>query len=376
VEDPVRSDEDSPAPVGRAASRAETLDDAVVSRGALPSYLRDMSSIPLLDSAQEQALFRSLDRAEAALLRMARDLPKKYLPREEPNGTRGVGPRVSWPLERVEGIHAGFERYIREHPRDVDPHTVLRLRRYKRELDTAKQTLVLANLRLVVHIAKRYAGHGVSLLDLIQEGNIGLMKAIEKFEYTRGNKLSTYAHWWIKQAIVRSLADKSRLIRLPVHLHERRRKVTQTANQLTQRLGRRPEPVEIAHKLRISLDAVEKVLGMIHDPVALEDTTDDDTGPSLVRTVEDTRAISPWLHLARRDLSAKVDATLRSLPPREEQVLRLRFGIGRPTTYTLDEIGQMIQVSRERVRQIQATAIRRLKASQDLDDFRRFAGVG
>ena len=144
------------------------------------------------------------------------------------------------------------------------------------------------------------------------------MKAIEKFEYTRGNKLSTYAHWWIKQAIVRSLADKSRVIRLPVHLHERRRKVYQMANQLSQILGRQPEPNEIANRLRISLEAVEKVLAMVPDPVALDDSGDDDKGPNPLQTVEDRGSVSPWLQLARRDLSAKVDATLKSLPPREE----------------------------------------------------------
>ena len=232
---------------------------------------------------------------------------------------------------------------------------------------------MLANLRLVVHIAKRYAGHGLALTDLVQEGNLGLMRAIEKFEYERGHKLSTYAHWWIKQAVVRALADKSRLIRLPVHLHERRRKVAEASNELSHGLGRTPEPAEIARRLRVSLEAVERTLALVADPTALEEPTEEDGPPSPLQTLADREAVSPWYHLARRDLSAAIESTLRSLPPREEQVLRLRFGIGRPDSCTLDEIGEMIHVSRERVRQIQAAALRRLRTSRALEVFRGVA---
>ena len=300
---------------------------------ALPIYLKDMSAIPLLDRERERELFEALERAKVGLLGLVDELP------------------------------------------GADRNTIRRARRYRRELDSIKEELVLANLRLVVHIAKRYSGHGVALLDLIQEGNIGLMRAIGKFEYARGNKLSTYAHWWIKQAIVRSIADKSRLIRLPVHLHERRRKINQASGQLSQSLGRKPEPVEIARKMHVSLDAVEKVLSTIPDAVALEDAANEDRSPTPLQTVEDPCAVSPWLQLARRDLSVKVDEILQSLPEREERVLRLRFGIGNSNAHTLDQIGEMIHVSRERVRQIQAAAIRRLQASEALDDFRRFAGT-
>jgi RNA polymerase primary sigma factor len=327
-----------------------------------------MSTVPLLDAERERDLFEGLERAKHGLTALAAKLPAGYRPRR--GSAPAEGAHARWPLERVERIHRGFERWVRDCPGTADREAVAAARGFRRELERCKERLILANLRLVVHLAKRYAGHGVSLLDLIQEGNIGLMKAIEKFEYDRGNKLSTYAHWWIKQSIVRALADKSRLIRLPVHLHDRRRKVNQTASTLFQSLGRDPEPIEIARKLRLSLDAVEKVLGMVPEPVALEDERDDDGGPSPVDTVEDKAAVSPWLQLARRDMSAKVERTLKSLPPREEQVLRLRFGIGDDHPYTLDEIGRVLRVSRERVRQIQAAAIRRIRASQDLDDYR------
>ena len=345
---------------------------------ALPIYLKDMSSVPLLSAERERELFERLERARAGLRDLVEELPGTYRPAlpaqaadidEEPDVER-AGPAVD-----VETLHDCFERYRREHPDRADHKAVVLARRYRRELDSIKEELVLANLRLVVHIAKRYSSHGVALLDLIQEGNIGLMRAIGKFEYARGNKLSTYAHWWIKQAIVRAIADKSRLIRLPVHLHERRRKINQVSGQLSQRLGRQPEPMEIARKLHVSLDAVEKVLSTIPDAVALDDTSDEERGPSVLQTVEDSRVVSPWLHLARRDLSTKVDEILKSLPEREERVLRLRFGIGGANAYTLDQIGEMIHVSRERVRQIQAAAIRRLQASEALDDFRRFAGT-
>jgi RNA polymerase primary sigma factor len=348
------------------------------STDALPIYLKDMSAIPLLGADRERELFERLERAKAGLSDLAEKLPPAYRPAPPPDGVEAdqePGYPASGSLADVERVHDGWERFQREQPDVADRKAALDSRRFRRELDSVKEELVLANLRLVVHIAKRYSNHGVALLDLIQEGNIGLMRAIGKFEYARGNKLSTYAHWWIKQAIVRAIADKSRVIRLPVHLHERRRKINQISGQLSQSLGRRPEPIEIARKLHVSLDAVEKVLGTIPDAVALEDAAEEDRGPSPLRTVEDPRAVSPWLQLARRDLSAKVDEILKSLPEREERVLRLRFGIGKPNAYTLDQIGEMIHVSRERVRQIQAAAIRRLQASQALDDFRRFAGT-
>jgi RNA polymerase primary sigma factor len=344
------------------------------SADALPIYLKDMSSVPLLGADRERELFERLDRARAGLLQLASRLPEAYCPAPMAASTEDDEEVPSEIVADAEVIHDAFERYLREQPRRADRRRVQRARSLRREMDSIKEELVLANLRLVVHIAKRYANHGVALLDLIQEGNIGLMRAIGKFEYARGNKLSTYAHWWIKQAIVRAIADKARLIRLPVHLHERRRKINQVSGQLSQRLGRHPEPMEIARRMHISLDAVEKVLATIPDAVALEDASDEERGPSVLQTVEDPRVVSPWLHLARRDLSAKVDEILKSLPEREERVLRLRFGIGSIPPHTLDQIGELIQVSRERVRQIQAAAIRRLQASEALDDFRRFAG--
>lgn len=342
------------------------------SRGVLPAYLRDMSAIPLLDAARERELFRQVERAREGLERLACHLPPDERPHPAtPGPDEDEHPGGAGPHGRAERIHDAIERAHRR--RGVDPGVLRQARTYRRDLDAAKEKLVLANLRLVVHIAKRYAGHGLALPDLVQEGNLGLMRAIEKFEYARGHKLSTYAHWWIKQAVVRALADKSRLIRLPVHLHERRRKVAEASNELSHGLGRSPEPAEIARQLRVSLEAVERTLGLVAEPTALEEPAEDDGPPSPLQTLADREAVSPWYHLARRDLSAAIETTLRSLPPREEQVLRLRFGIGRSDACTLDEIGEMIHVSRERVRQIQAAALRRLRASRALEVFRGVA---
>ena len=194
---------------------------AAKSADALPIYLKDMATIPLLGAGRERELFENLERAKNGLRDLGETLPEAYRPE------RSTDSEATDSLADVERVHESFERYYRERPEQADIESVLRSRRYRRELDSIKEELVLANLRLVVHIAKRYSSHSVALLDLIQEGNIGLMRAIGKFEYARGNKLSTYAHWWIKQAIVRCIADKSRLIRLPVHLHERRRKINQ-----------------------------------------------------------------------------------------------------------------------------------------------------
>jgi len=338
--------------------------------GVLPAYLRDMAAIPLLDARVERDLFRRLDDARTELVALSSAVPARLLPRTE---IEDGGGSTSGAIGLAEHIHDALERARRERRGSIDERLLRRARRLRREIDSCKERLVLANLRLVVHVAKRYAGRGLALSDLVQEGNLGLMRAIEKFEYRRGNKLSTYAHWWIKQAVVRALADKARLIRLPVHLHERRRKIAEAAAELSLGLGRNPEPAEIARRLQVSLEAVERTLGTVGEPTALEENAEDDGVASPLATLPDPAAPSPWACLARRDLSAAIEHTLRSLPPREEQVLRLRFGIGLPDARTLDEIGELIHVSRERVRQIQAAALRRLKASRALEDFRSVA---
>jgi len=341
-------------------------------QGVLPAYLREMAATPLLDARCERELFRRLDRAREELVALAHALPVAYAPRPLDDDDDDACEHTAV-TGRAERVHEALERAWRARPSSIDERHLSRARALRREIDSCKEQLVLANLRLVVHVAKRYAGRGLALADLVQEGNLGLMRAIEKFEVRRGHKLSTYAHWWIKQAVVRALADKVRLIRLPVHLHERRRKIAAAANDLGQALGRSPEPAEIAHRLQIPLETVERSLDVVAEPTALEESAEEEGSGSPLSVLPDPGAISPWAQLARRDLTRAVEHTLRSLPPREERVQRLRFGIGLPEPCTLDEIGERIHVSRERARQIEAAALRRLRAKRALEDFRDIA---
>ncbi len=338
----------------------------------LPIYLREMGATPLIDETKEVELARELQESRQGLAKLALRLPayvKEYVLEGDFDGPKRGR---EWPLDDLVLFYGKLARYAREHHDAKVQSTFKSAREHKRHVDHARDALILANLRLVVHIAKKYLNHGISFMDLIQEGNIGLMKAVEKFEYERGNKFSTYAYWWIKQAIERAIADKARIIRIPVHVNEKIKKIARVSRELGETLGRKPTPQEIAKKLRMPVVKVEEILGVVQEPQALEDLSADDDSPGLLRFVADPNAVSPLERTVDRELREKIESTLRVLNPREEEIIRLRFGIGRDMPYTLEEIGRVMGLSRERVRQIEATALKKIQSAQECKDLREF----
>jgi RNA polymerase primary sigma factor len=340
------------------------------------TYLREMGRFQLLTPVEEGIYSKTIREGFDAIIQAIREdnsgVPEIETLTQRIDLWERRDPSLKPKKQQLNYMKNGVAKAVHKHPDTRDLFNLqTKIEAYARSIENAKDEMIRANLRLVVSIAKRYMHQGLTLADLIQEGNLGLMRAVFRFDYTKGNKFSTYASWWIRQAITRAILDKTRTIRLPVHFLELRSQFFKAFYSLLKELGREPTPVEISKRTDLPMDKILAILEASREPISLETPIGDDDS-TLGDFLENQESVSPYEAVQCRELSSRVKNILGTLSKREEKIIRLRFGIGEKAEYTLEEIGKRFNVSRERIRQIEKKALNRLRHSSRRDKLKFF----
>jgi RNA polymerase primary sigma factor len=382
IEDPVSRPTAKQAEPQKAASKPEKQEvvmdggEYTDSEEITTTYLREMGKYELLTPEKEEELSKIIRTGFNSIIAMVMehpsDLPELEALREQIRAWKRRDPTLKPKKQHLNYLAETVCSIAEAYPeRDDLAHLKSEVQRHQRDIERAKDEMINANLRLVVSIAKRYMHQGLSLADLIQEGNLGLMRAVFRFDYTKGNKFSTYASWWIRQAITRAILDKTRTIRLPVHFLELRSQFFKAFYAMLKELGREPTPAEISERTGLPMEKILSILEASREPVSLETPVGDEDS-TLGDFIENKDAQSPYEAVRERELTERIKSILATLSPREEKIIRLRFGIGEDSEYTLEEIGKRFNVSRERIRQIEKKALNRLRHSSRREKLKHF----